>query len=164
MDKFNEIEETGGTGPLFTNKCTHTKNNHIEINIRTSLSKSRTIIMICMGLISFSTGLLTKNNSSCMIGFFLCVFPLLLLMMVRHTSSLGYKQQQQLFNRDVEVITSFYENHFIVHNLTNVSDVKINYQKVARVVETKNLFYLMLSTGIGFMVDKQGFAGTTARP
>ena len=41
------------------------------------------------------------------------------------------------------------------------ANTTVLYPKVAKVHETKNLYFLMLSSGIGFMLEKQGFNGTT---
>lgn len=56
----------------------------------------------------------------------------------------------------------FYEDHLVVHYMQGGADVAIAYPQVAKVFETKNLFFLMLSTRIGFLLEKQGFEGTTA--
>jgi hypothetical protein len=42
------------------------------------------------------------------------------------------------------------------------ADNTVAYAQIAKVYETKNLFFLMLSSRIGFMLEKQGFVGTTA--
>ncbi|MPM67836.1 hypothetical protein SDC9_114761 [bioreactor metagenome] len=42
------------------------------------------------------------------------------------------------------------------------SEVTVAYPQIAKVFETKNIFFLMLSTRIGFLLEKQGFEGMTA--
>lgn len=149
--------------PLFTNKCTYTKPNLIEASRSTSSRKLPTIFFICMGLIIFLCGLLTGNYIYCLLGALFCIFyPLFSLWAVRYSAANRYQQLQQLYHGEAESVTSFYEDRLVVHYLQGGSDVTVAYPQVAKVFETKNLFFLMLSTRIGFMLEKQGFEGTTA--
>lgn len=148
--------------PLFTNKCTHTKSNLLEIG-RGTLGKLQTILLICIGLILILCGLLTANYIYCLPGAVLCIlYPLFLLWAVPHSVTNRYQQLQQLYHGEVETVISFYEDRLAVHYIQGGSDVTIAYPQIAKVYETKNLFFLMLSTRIGFMLDKHGFEGTTA--
>lgn len=99
----------------------------------------------------------------CLLGAFFCAFyPLFSLWLVRHSAANRYQQLQQLYHGEAESVTSFYEDRLVVHYMQGGSDVTVAYPQVAKVFETKNLFFLMLSTRIGFMLEKQGFVGTTA--
>lgn len=148
---------------LFTNKCTYTKKNLIEANRSTSSRKLPTTISICMGFVIFLSGLLIANYVYCLLGALFCIFyPLFSLWVVRYSAENRYQQLQQLYHSEAESVTSFYEDHLVVHYMQGGSDVTVFYSQVAKVFETKNLFFLMLSTRIGFMLEKQGFVGTTA--
>lgn len=147
--------------PLFTNKCTHTKSNLLEIG-RGTLGKLRTILLICIGLILILCGLLTANYIYCLPGAVFCILYPLSLWAVRHSATNRYQQLQQLYHGEVETVISFYEDRLAVHYIQGGSDVTIAYLQIAKVYETKNLFFLMLSTRIGFILEKQGFEGTTA--
>jgi hypothetical protein len=150
--------------PLFTNKSIYTKANLIEVRKGTSSRKLPTIIIICMGLIIIVCGILTTDFTYCLLGVFFSIgYPLFSLWAVRYSAANRYQQYLQLYHGEAESITSFYEDRFVVHYTQGGgSDVTIAYPEVAKVYETKNLFFLMLSTRIGFMLEKQGFAGTTA--
>lgn len=148
--------------PLFTNKCKYTKSNLIEVNRSTFPRKLPTIFFICMGLIIFSCGLFTEDYVDCLLGVFFCVFyPLYSLWAVRYSAVKRYQQLQQLYHSEAETVTNFYEDSLVVHQMQDGSDVTVVYSQIAKVFETKNLFFLMLSTRIGFMLEKQGFVGTT---
>lgn len=149
--------------PLFANKCTHTKQNLIEAGKSTSPRKLPTILFICIGLLIFLCGLLTEDYIYCLYGALFSVFyPLFSLWAVRYSAVNRYQQLQQLYHGEAESVTSFYEDRLIVHYTQGGSDVTVAYPQIAKVFETKNLFFLMLSTRIGFLLEKQGFEGTTA--
>jgi len=149
--------------PLFTNKCTYTKPNLIEASKGTSKSKLRTILFVCIGFILIFCGLLTAKYIYCLIGAsFSILYPLLLLWAVPRSATNRYQQLQQLYHGEVETVISFYEDRLAVHYIQGGSDITIAYPQIAKVYETKNLFFLMLSTRIGFILEKQGFEETTA--
>ena len=148
---------------LFTNKCTYTKQNLLEAGRGTSSRKLQTVVFICMGLLIFLCGVLSGEYIYCLLGVLFCIFdPLLSLWAVRHSAANKYQQLQQLYHGEVETVISFYEDFFFVHYTQGGSDVSVPYSQIAKVYETKNLFFLMLSTHIGFILNKQGFEGTTA--
>ena len=148
--------------PLFTNKCKYTKSNLIEVSRSTMARKVPTLFFITIGFTVFRTGLITSSYASCVLGFFLCVFyPLYSLWVVRYSATKKYLQLQQLYHGEAESVTSFYEDCFTVHQLQDGSNLTINYSQIAKVFESKKIFFLMLSTHIGFMLEKQGFVGTT---
>ncbi len=148
--------------PLFTNTCTYTKQNLLEAGRGTSSRKLPTIRFICLGLLIFLGGLLMANYVFCLLGVLFCVFyPLYSLWAVRFLAANRYQQLQQLYRGEAESVISFYEDQFSVHYLQGGSDVTLSYPQIAKVFETKNLYFLMLSTKIGFLLDKRGFVGTT---
>lgn len=149
--------------PLFTNKSKYTKQNLIEAGRGTSSRKFPTIFFACMGLLIFFCGLFLGDYVFCLIGVLFCIFyPLFSFWAVRYSAANRYQQLQQLYHGEAESITSFYEDRLSVHYMQGGSDVTIAYQQIAKVFETKNLFFLMLSTRIGFLLEKRGFEGTTA--
>lgn len=149
--------------PHFTNKTTFTKQNIIESYQATFSPKLRTIFFLCIGLLIFLGGLLTRNYALCLLGIFVGIFyPLFLLWTVRYSAAKRYQQLQQLYHSELETANRIYEDHLDVHHLQDGAAHTITYTQVAKVYETKNVFFLMLSTGIGFMLEKHGFEGTTA--
>ncbi len=156
-------QKVDGMTPLFTNKSTNTKQNFIEVVRSTTPHSLLTIIFSFYGLIFFIGGLMSKEYFMCLLGAsFVIIFLLFPLRAVRSTATNMYQQSLQLYNNPVESVTSFYEDRFISHNINNGSDIKIDYPQVAKVYETKNLFFLMLSTRVGFILEKKGFVGMTS--
>ncbi len=149
--------------PLFTNKCAYTKQNLIEVGRTTSSRKLPAIICICIGLLFFLYGLLTVNPIYCLLGCLFCmIYPLLIFWAVRYSAANRYQQLRQLYHGEAQSVTSFYEDRLVVRYMQGGSDVTVAYPQIAKVFETKNIFFLMLSTRIGFLLEKQGFEGTTA--
>lgn len=148
---------------LFTNKCTYTKQNLLEADRSTSSRKLPTIVFICIGLLVFLSGLLREKYMYCLLGALFCLFyPPFSLWAVRYSVTNRYQQMQQLYHGETETVINFYEERLVVHYMQGGSDVTVAYPQIAEVFETKNLFFLMLSTRIGFLLEKQGFEGTTA--
>lgn len=148
---------------LFSNRSTYTKRNIIEASRVSSSRKLATILFICLGLLIFLFGLLSREYVFCFLGVLFCTFyPLFSIWAVRFSAANRYQQLMQLYHCEVESVASFYEDHFNVHHFQDGSDVKVAYSQVAKVFEAKNLYFIMLSTRIGFMLDKQGFEGITA--
>jgi len=149
--------------PLFTNKSIRTKQTFFEISKGTYPYKKITILYICFGLLLILSVLIDGTYFYfAYIGLICILYPLNLFWRMRYSATNSYNQFLQLYHCDTESINNFYEDHFDVHVVQNGSNVTLNYSQVAKVFETKNLFFLMLSTGIGFMLDKQGFEGITA--
>jgi hypothetical protein len=148
---------------LFINKSKYTKQNLIEAGRGTSSRKFPTVFLACMGLLIFLGGLFLGDYVFCLIGVLFCVFyPLFSFWAVQYSAANRYQQLLQLYHGEAELITSFYEDRLVVHYTQGGSDVTIAYPQIAKVFETKNLFFLMLSTRIGFLLEKRGFEGTTA--
>lgn len=164
-DSNNQFsQKVEGMTPLFSNKSTNTKQNFIEVVRKTSPHNYLlTIIFSFYGLIFFIGGLMYKEYFMCLLGVsFVIIFLLFPLRAVQSTATNMYQQSIQLYNNEVESVTSFYEDRFVFHNINNESDIIVAYPKVAKVYETKKLFFLMLSTRVGFILEKKGFVGMTS--
>jgi hypothetical protein len=163
MENFNFLRGAR-MEPLFTNKSSWTKQIILEMNRGIASQKWLTIILpICAGLLIILAGILTQVYGICLFGIFFVIFcPIFMMWNLRHAVANQYQQLQQLYHTDVETISSFYEDHFKLHHVQNGADTTINYPQIAKVYETKNLFYLMLATRIVFILEKRGFEGVTA--
>lgn len=149
--------------PLFTNRSSFTKKNIIELRQGTFSRKLWAIFFVFIGLLIFISGLLSGDYEFCLLGILIDIlyFPLSK-WIVQQSAANKHQQYQQLFHSEIETINRFYEDHLDVHCLQDGADTTVAYPQIAKVYETKNLFFLMLSSRIGFMLEKQGFEGTTA--
>ncbi len=70
------------------------------------------------------------------------------------------KQQKQfliLYNRTPEAITDFYDDHIKSTSITNKEEITIEYDKIIKLKQTKNLYLLTLKEKIILMIDKNNF-------
>jgi hypothetical protein len=83
-----------------------------------------------------------RNYLFSLIGVLFCVFyPLFTLWAVRYSAAYKYQQLLQLYHVEAESVISFYEDHLDVHYMQDGSDVTVAYPQVAKVFETKNLYF-----------------------
>jgi hypothetical protein len=76
-----------------------------------------------------------------------CLVIVIMYIMAR----LGYYSDKTL--RDEENGYSFYEDYLI--NVDNISQAKVDYDKLDRIIETSKDFYLMLSKTRGYILPKE---------
>lgn len=148
--------------PLFTNQCMYTKQNLFLVNKVTSSRILSEIMFFSIGLIIFVLGILAWDFSICLFGIFLCFFFLVFhKLIVRASSSQRYQQLLQLYHCEPVSKVKFYEDH-LIHTMQDNSQVKVGYEQIGKVYQTKHLFFLMLSTRVGFLLDQEQFDGITA--
>lgn len=73
-----------------------------------------------------------------------------------------YRKNLAAFGRDASCITKFYDEKFVVENLTNGKVSPISYARIRRVAEDERYFFLLLDTRIISPVDKNDFITGTA--
>lgn len=72
-------------------------------------------------------------------------------------SLLVYKRNIELYHSEVETQTTFYDDSFMGKNIQSKSEIKFNYERVAAIKETKELFLLIFPENLAILVDKNGF-------
>lgn len=73
-----------------------------------------------------------------------------------------YRKNLAAFGRDARCITKFYDDRFVVQNLTTGKDASIPYTRIRKVAEDERYIFLLLDTRIISPVDKSDFIGGTA--
>lgn len=68
-----------------------------------------------------------------------------------------YRKNLIAFGREARCITKFYDDKFVVENLSNGKLSPIPYARIRRVVEDERYVFLLLDTRIISPVDKSGF-------
>ena len=69
----------------------------------------------------------------------------------------GAKRNFTLYRRAPELRTSFGEEKFHIHNMQSGAEHDLDYSMVRRVVETKNLYILLLEGRMAVLAAKDGF-------
>lgn len=69
-----------------------------------------------------------------------------------------YDQYKKVYNEEVQCEISFYEDNNIVStNMADNNEVDINYNDIKEIVETDNLYLVILEGGLFHMLDKSEF-------
>ena len=66
------------------------------------------------------------------------------------------------FGRDARCITKFYDDRFVVENLTTGKEASIPYARIRKVAEDERYVFLLLDTRIISPVDKSDFINGSA--
>ena len=72
-----------------------------------------------------------------------------------------YRKNQAAYGRDAKCITKFYDDKFVVENLTTGKEANISYGRIRKVTEDTDFFFLLLDTRIIAPVDKRDFLNGT---
>ena len=73
-----------------------------------------------------------------------------------------YRKNLAAYGRDANCITKFYDDKFVVENLTNGKVSPISYARIRKVAEDERYIFLLLDTRIISPVDKSDFITGTA--
>lgn len=87
-------------------------------------------------------------------GVFFGFYPIIRLHIIINKQQ---KQFMSLYNEIPESITHFYDDRLVSTSLTNKSEISVEYDKIIKLKQTKNLYLLTLKEKIILMVDKNGF-------
>ena len=73
-----------------------------------------------------------------------------------------YRKNLAAYGRDANCITKFYDDKFVVENLTNGKVSPISYGRIRKVAEDERYVFLLLDTRIISPVDKSDFINGSA--
>ena len=146
---------------LFANKFKHTKSNHIEA-YKSIYPLFRSAFYIILALIYFALAIFIYYRFYDIIpsviiaafGIFLAVYPIIRL------NILANKQQKQfltLYNEIPEATTYFYDDNIKSTSLSDKSEITIEYNKIIKLKQTKNLYLLIMKERLSIIVDKNNF-------
>lgn len=87
-------------------------------------------------------------------GIFFGFYPLLKIHLI---ASKQEKQLLLLYNEPPELTTYFYDDNIKTINSANNAELKLDYDKIIKLRQTKNLYLLILNEKIVVVVNKNGF-------
>ena len=89
-----------------------------------------------------------------MCGIFMGIYPF-----IKNNVSEKKRQKQflALYNETPESITNFYEDNLKITTPANNAEITIDYDKIIKLKQTKNLYLIILKENLVVMVDKNGF-------
>lgn len=149
----------------FENCCTLTKSALVAMN-----RKSRsplflaTVVVLCLSYLysgvrsaiaGYPSALIAPVVAAAALGAFAYFLP-------RVQAAIEYRKNLVAFGREARCITKFYEDKFVVENLSNGKTSPISYARIRRVAEDERYVFLLLDTRIISPVDKTDFIKGTA--
>lgn len=149
----------------FENCCTLTKDALVAMN-RKSRNPVFTaaVIVLCAyyvvnairsAIAEYHRGIIVSLICAAVLGTFGYFLPNIL-------AWFEYRKNLTAFGRDARCITKFYDDRFVVENLTTGKDASIPYTRIRKVAEDERYVFLLLDTRIISPVDKNDFINGTA--
>lgn len=147
--------------PVFINKYSHTKKSYIEMNKKYS-EFTRIFFGTFFLLVFFVLALLgffvLENTAysvgTAILGVVFAFFPLLKIHILANKRE---KQFLELYGTIPEAETYFYDEYIFGVSPTNKEEVKLNYEKIKKIKQSKNMYLLILSKNLVVTVNKNGF-------
>lgn len=150
---------------LFENCCTLTKDALVAMNKRNRNPVfTLTVIVMCAAylvngvrgaLAGYPSALIAPVLCAAALGAFAYYLP-------NMQAFLEYRKNLHAFGRDAKCITKFYDDKFVVENLTNGKVATIHYSRLRKVSEDGRYVFLLLDTRVISPVDKMDFISGTA--
>lgn len=147
--------------PVFVNKYSHTKESFIEMN-----KKHSEFMRIFFGLLFFIAFLalslfgyfvlydLTYTIVVAVFGVLFAFYPLIRIYILAGKRE---KQLLELYGTIPEAETLFFDDRIEAVSLTNKAEVKLEYEKIKKIKQSKNMYLLILNKSLVVMVNKNGF-------
>lgn len=146
---------------VFTSKLKHTKSHYIEMSKGVyPLFKSG--FYIILAVLYFTLAFFMYYYFHDIIpaiiiaafGMFFSVFPIIRLYIL---ASKQQKQFMSLYNEIPESITHFYDDRIVSTSLTNKSEITVEYDKIVKLKQTRNLYLIVIKEKLFLTVDKNSF-------
>lgn len=154
------MEEGNRTEPLFTNKCTYTKEVYRDSYLNFNKPK-RTLFVIITSFFMLITLLELMLNAATFeinFAFFLLFIGLIVFLFVPlYNSNLSYKRSLEIYHEEIVVSLSFFEDRFVTIAHPSNATFTIQYSQLKRVIATKKLYLLVVHLRLFYIIDKNGF-------
>ena len=146
--------------PIFSNACSQTKENLLEMIKATVPAWYKLYCRIFAVLFVVMAAVLVFIEQYLFAVIFLVLAAAILAVYNRKISSAAQKTWQKNFDqykKDVETRIFFYEDSIVGKNLQTGNTVRTEYEKIEKIVETPSLYVLVFLKNIAILVDKNGF-------
>ena len=149
----------------FENCCTLTKDALLAMNRKNQNPLFRAAVAVmCVSFLysgvrsamaGYPSALIAPAIAAAALGCFAYFLP-------RIQVFIEYNKNLVAFGREAKCITKFYDDKFVVENLTNGTTASISYGRIRKVAEDERYVFLLLDTRVISPVDKTDFIGGTA--
>ncbi|MBR2867736.1 MAG: YcxB family protein [Clostridia bacterium] len=147
--------------PVYINNLKQTRETLIEMNKTYSFASRITFqiaALIIYGFLAFVLAYFYYNYIGAaliaVLGVFLFFYPLIKL---HSAAKKREKQILELYGSMLEGQTLFYDDCIVSTNSADKSEVKIDYGKIIKVKQSKNLYLLVMKQKLVIMVNKNDF-------
>ncbi len=153
--------------PLFISNFKHSKELYIEMNKRFTLV-SRTVLGTVFLVAFISLAALYyfyfyETITSVVFVFLGIIWAVYPLISIRIHAKKREKQYIELFGKMPEAQNLFYDDYILSTGITDKSEIKIDYSKIIKVMQSKNLYLLIMNKKLVIMVDKNLFEKGTCK-
>ncbi len=144
----------------FENCCTMTKEALLAMTRRNRNPVfTAAVVVLCAAYLvngvraaiaGYPSGLIAPLICAAVLGAFAYFLP-------NMQAWLEYRKNLAAFGRDARCITKFYDDRFVVENLTTGKEASIPYTRIRKIAEDERYVFLLLDTRIVSPVDKSDF-------
>ena len=143
----------------FENTCTYTQQHLLEMGRRTTQAFRLVLLCACLlflalGIWEAVAGVLWRAIVSFL---FAAVWAYLLLVEPQMNAKRAYRRYWETYHAQVQTRNLFFEDAILGINVQGGGEMRITYDQIVKIHETKNLYLLMLPKRMLVMVDKHGF-------
>lgn len=146
--------------PIFSNACTQTKQNLLEMTRAVMPGWYKLYCRIFTVIFIIFAAVTAYMGQYVFALIFIVLAVLLFIIYGKKTSSAAmkiWKKNFDLYGKDTETRIFFYEDTIVGKNLQTGSAVKTEYDKIEKIIETPSLYVLVFSKNIAILADKNGF-------
>ena len=146
--------------PIFSNACSQTKGNLLEMIKATVPAWYKLYCRIFAVVFVIIAAAVAIKGQYIFTVIFLVLAVIILAIYNRKVSSAAeklWKKNQDQYGKDVETRIFFYEDSIVGKNLQAGNAVRTEYEKIEKIVETPSLYVLVFCKNIAILVDKKGF-------
>lgn len=145
---------------IFENQCTYTYNYYLQLK-RKTMDKSfvRTAYWI-LGIVAVIQAFCVFKG---WMGTLVFGVPILLFTLYRligtpiRLAFFAYSKNREIHGQDVVTVNNFYEDHVLAINALTKNKTNIKYVEVKQVIQTRDLYIIVMEQGLVLMMDKHGF-------
>lgn len=147
--------------PVFINKFKHTKENYIEMNkaysFLTRMIFGLFFLIVYLALAFFIYFYLYNLITAiiiAVIGVILAFYPAAKIRIIAHKRE---KKFLELYGEIPKGKTLFFEDHLFSVSETDKAELNLDYNKIIKVKQSKNMYLLILKNKLIVFVDKNSF-------
>jgi len=146
--------------PLFSNKCTYTKEVFREALFGYNKRKSTVSIVVLsiVILLTIYQIIFYAGTSDIFLALFLLGLSVLTYVILPiFQANLSYKRTIELHHEPITALTVFFDDHFVSTAQPSNATITVKYDQVKRVISTKQLYLLVIRLQLFYIIDKNGF-------